>query len=121
MTNGQTFRKSLWCSGAPSVKTRSRNAMVAESEGEGESAIAIAALRFIAQTPEYLERFLSLTGMEAQSIRHAAGEPGFLLGVLDYLLGDEPLLLDFAKHFEIDPSAVQVARNVLAHGSEQFP
>jgi uncharacterized protein DUF3572 len=103
------------------VKNRSRNAPVARAGGESAHALAIGALGFIAQTPEYLERFMALTGIEAQSIRRAAREPGFLLGVLDHILGDETLLLAFAKESEIDPRAVQVARNVLAHGSDEFP
>jgi hypothetical protein len=100
------------------MKNMSRNGTVAQAEGESAYTIAVAALRFIAQSPEYLERFLNLSGIDAQSIRQAAREPGFLLGVLDHLLADEPLLLAFAKEGEIDPRAVQVARDVLAYGSD---
>ena len=76
--------------------------------------VAIAALCFIAAEPERLGRFLALTGIGPESIREAAGEPGFLLGVLDYLTADETLLLAFANQDGIDPEQVVQARDVLA-------
>ena len=85
---------------------------------QAEAALAIAALGFIANDPERLERFLSLTGIDPQAIRAAAGEPGFLLGVLDHLASDESLLLAFAQEREIDPDEVRVARSVLAGHEE---
>jgi len=81
---------------------------------DAASALAIAALTFIAAEPERLGRFLALSGIGPESIRAAARDPGFLLGVLDHLLGDEPLLLAFANENEIDPQDVQRARSVLA-------
>jgi Protein of unknown function (DUF3572) len=81
---------------------------------DAASALAIAALTFIAAEPERLGRFLALSGIGPESIRTAARDPGFLLGVLDHLLGDEPLLLAFANENEIDPQDVQRARSVLA-------
>jgi len=69
-------------------------------------ALAIAALTFIAGEPERLGRFLALTGIGPESIRAAAHEPRFLLGVLDHLAGEEPLLLAFA--------AVMQARDTIA-------
>jgi Protein of unknown function (DUF3572) len=86
---------------------------------ETARALAIEALQFIAQDPERLGRFLSLSGIEPQSIREAAREPGFLLGVIEHLLGDESLLLAFANQNEIDPGDLRRARDVLAsqHGN----
>ena len=52
--------------------------------------VAIQALSFLAQEPEQLERFLSLTGLTPDSLRDAAREPNFLLGVLDHLAGARP-------------------------------
>ena len=83
---------------------------------EAATELAIAALSFIASEPEQLGRFLSLTGIGPESIRAAAREPGFLLGVLDHLAGDEALLLAFANQNEIDPETVRRARDVLAGG-----
>jgi len=77
-------------------------------------ALAISALSFIASEPERLCRFLALSGIRTESIRAAAREPGFLLGVLDYLTSDETLLLEFANQNDIDPEHVAIARDVLA-------
>ena len=91
------------------------------SQQESARAVAIAALHFVAQDTEQLGRFLSLSGIEPYSIRVAAKEPEFLLGVVEHLLGDESLLLAFANQHEIDPGAVQHARDVLAGGSGEPP
>ncbi len=83
--------------------------------------LAIAALGFIAGEPERLGRFLALTGIGPESIRAAAREPNFLLGVLDHVAGDESLLLAFAQHAEVDPDEVARARDALARGRPQVP
>ena len=83
--------------------------------------LAIAALGFIAGEPERLGRFLALTGIGPKSIRTAAREPDFLVGVLDHLASDEQLLRAFAEQNEFDPEQVMQARELLAgappHGS----
>ena len=80
---------------------------------EAATELAVAALSFLAGDYERLERFLALTGLGPQSLRAAAREPSFLLGVLDHVAGDETLLLAFAKENEIAPEAVRRARDVL--------
>jgi hypothetical protein len=86
------------------------------SEGRKEAAteLAIAALGFLAGEHARLERFLALTGLGPQSLRSAAREPSFLLGVLDHVAGDEILLLAFANESGIDPEDVGRARDALA-------
>jgi hypothetical protein len=81
---------------------------------EAATSVAIAALTFIADEPERLDRFLALTGVDPADIRLAAREPGFLLGVLEYLASDEALLVAFANQNDIDPDEVMRARDVLA-------
>jgi Protein of unknown function (DUF3572) len=81
---------------------------------EAAVALAIAALSFIAGEPERLGRFLAMTGIGPESIRASAREPHFLLGVLDYLASDEPLLIEFANQNGFDPEHVTRARDVLA-------
>jgi len=76
--------------------------------------LAIAALGFIAGEPERLGRFLAMTGIGPDSIRAAAREPRFLLGVLDHLAADELLLLAFAAENGIDPGEVIKARDTMA-------
>jgi hypothetical protein len=76
--------------------------------------LAIQALSFLADEPERIERFLALTGIESQSLRDAAREPNFLLGVLEHLAGDERLLQQFSDQEEITPETVTRARDLLA-------
>ncbi len=76
--------------------------------------LAIAALTFIAEEPERLGRFLAMTGIGPESLRAAARDPEFLLGVLEYIAGDEALLMAFATQQEIDPEDIGRARDVLA-------
>jgi hypothetical protein len=54
-----------------------------------------------------------LSGIGPESLRAVAGEPDFLLGVLDHLAGDDALLQDFANQSGINPDAVMAAREVL--------
>src|SRR5262245_10011713 len=77
--------------------------------------LAIRALGFIAAEPQQLGRFLSLTGIGPDSIRTAAREPGFLLGVLDHLASDERLLLAFAEQSGVAPEDIGQARAILAN------
>jgi len=83
--------------------------------------LAIQALSFLAEEPERLGRFLAFTGIEAQSLRDAAREPNFLLGVLDHLAGDERLLSEFATLKEIAPEIVTSARDLLAGAPPATP
>src|SRR5258705_10938678 len=81
--------------------------------------LAIAALGFIAGEPERLGRFLAMTGIGPDSIRAAAREPQFLLGVLDHLAADEPLLLAFAAGNASEPrQELKVAASPAAAGLE---
>jgi hypothetical protein len=77
-------------------------------------AVAIAALGFIAGEPERLGRFLAVTGIGPESIRQAAREPHFLVGVLDHIAADEPLLMAFTAENQFDPNEVMRARDALA-------
>ena len=63
------------------------DSMTNEPQRENAEALAIRALGFVAADPELLPRFLAISGIEAQSIRQAAREPGFLAGVLQFILG----------------------------------
>src|SRR5436853_1543012 len=85
-----------------------------KQQQEAAAALAVTALGFIAGEPERLGRFLAMTGIGPDSIRAAAREPQFLLGVLDHLAADEPLLLAFAAENAIDPGEVVMARDTMA-------
>jgi Protein of unknown function (DUF3572) len=76
--------------------------------------VAIAALGFLADDPERLERFLALSGLGPHNLREAAAEPKFLSAVLDYVTGDEQLLIAFATREGQRPEAIVRARVALA-------
>ncbi|TWG99051.1 uncharacterized protein DUF3572 [Mesorhizobium sp. J18] len=83
-------------------------------------AVAISVLGFIAGDGELLQRFLAITGIEASQIRHAASEPGFLAGVLNFVLAHEPTLLRFAEESGTDPSLVGQALRALPQGDDSY-
>ena len=77
-----------------------------EVPGEAAESLAIQALAFLAADDARLGRFLAVTGIGPQDIRAAANEPQFLAGVLEYLTGDEPLLLEFAAQAGASPTEI---------------
>jgi hypothetical protein len=80
---------------------------------QAAEALAIQALTFLGEDPERFGRFLATSGISPDSLRASAHEHGFLAGVLDYLLGDEPLLLAFAAAADVAPAHVEKARAAL--------
>jgi len=82
--------------------------------------IAIAALGHIAADPELLPRFLAITGIEPHSIREAAEQPGFLAGVLHFIVAHEPTLIAFAESAGIQPDAIVRAMRTLPQGDDRY-
>jgi hypothetical protein len=83
--------------------------------------LAVSALAFIAADSDRLNRFLNLTGLGPDNLRTAAADPAFLGSVLDYLVGDEELMVDFAADAGLKPEAVARAHAVLCGPSESEP
>jgi hypothetical protein len=83
-------------------------------------AMAVSALVFVANDPILLPRFLAITGIEASAIRDAAREPGFLAGVLHFILAHEPTLLAFAEHEGVAPGTVAAALKALPTGDDRY-
>ena len=75
--------------------------------------VAIRALGYIAADETLFERFLALTGFGAEDIRERVTDPGFLGGVLDFLLGDERLVIAFAEASDLAPEVPMMARRKL--------
>jgi hypothetical protein len=86
---------------------------------EAAEMLAVQALGFIAEEPQSLSRFLDTSGISADRIRAAAAEPGFLAGVLEYMLADENLLRAFADRAGIDPANVARASTALGGAWER--
>lgn len=98
----------------PPAKTARQGARDNGGGREHAETLAIAALSFLAEEPNRLGIFLALSGIGPELLREAAGEPHFLAGVLEHVVSDEKLLLDFAAHQGIDPFDVTRARQALA-------
>jgi hypothetical protein len=79
---------------------------------------AIAVLVWLAGEPELMGRFLALTGLEADNLRDAAREPGFLAGVLGFLMNHEPTLMDFCAASGTKPESVARAFQALGGAGE---
>ena len=83
--------------------------------------IAAEVLAWLAGDPELLGRFFALTGVGAGDIRSAAKDPGFLIGVLDFVMSHEPTLMAFANETGVKPErVVAAARTLNGPGAAEF-
>lgn len=87
---------------------------------EHAEAVAVRALGFVAGDPELLPRFLAITGIEAGAVRRAAAEPGFLAGVLQFILAHEPTLMRFCEETGTPPADVGKALKALPQGDDSY-
>lgn len=95
---------------------RQRSAKPPSLGREAAEGLAVDALVFLAADEDRLDRFLALTGLAPGDLRALSGSPGFLAGVLDHLMSDEPLLLAFAEEHRLDPTTVARAHHLLGGG-----
>ena len=89
-------------------------------DSDAAEQMAIAALSFVAADPVLMPRFLAISGIEAAQIRRAAREPGFLAGVLQFLMAHEPTLAAFCEASDIAPARVAAALRALPFGDDRF-
>lgn len=82
--------------------------------------MALNALGFLLNDGERTERFLSLSGLDAQAIRQGATDKAFLGGILDYLLADQTLLLIFTGERGLKPERVALLRRKLPGATLDF-
>jgi Protein of unknown function (DUF3572) len=80
---------------------------------DGAEWVAIHALTFLAGDENRLGRFLSLTGIGPADLARGRSEPQLQAAVLEYLLGDEPLLLEFSANASQPPETIQLAWDLL--------
>jgi hypothetical protein len=82
------------------------------TEVEAE-ALALSALAFLAEEPERLGRFLSLTGLGPDSLRAGLADPSVLAAIIGHLRGDESLLLVFSASAGVAPERLIEAEMLL--------
>lgn len=78
------------------------------------AAIALKALAFMARDDEVFGSFLQISGASPDSLKDGLGDRFFLAGVLEYLLSQEILLLEFCAHEKMDPASPKRAQAILA-------
>lgn len=83
---------------------------------ETAETLAARAFSYLAADEDLLPRFLAETGLSGAEIRSASSEPGFLAGVLEFLLQDESTLLAFAAADGMKPETIVAAHRALAGG-----
>jgi len=86
---------------------------VQQAPADAAQLLAIRGLTFVAEDADRLGRFLALSGVGPADIRARAADPAFLGGVLDYLLGDDALVVAFAEWARVAPETVARARRLM--------
>ena len=75
--------------------------------------LALEALAWLAGHPDGIARFLAVSGLEAGDLRRAVGDRELLGSVLDFLLANEPLLVEFCQNASMSSRSVHAARHQL--------
>jgi 2-hydroxychromene-2-carboxylate isomerase len=75
--------------------------------------LALEGLGWLAGEPDHIEKFLAQAGIDAATLRQAAGEPGTGVAVLDFLLAQDELLVRFCDSAGLQPRQVHAARAAL--------
>jgi hypothetical protein len=87
--------------------------MVMTATEEGAEILALQALGWLAGQEERMSRFLALSGLDLGTLRAEADSRDTQRAVLDFILSDEELLLDFCEMAQIAPKALPAYRHRL--------
>jgi hypothetical protein len=80
---------------------------------ENAEVLALEGLGWLAGQEDGIQRFLDQSGIDAATLRDAAGSPDMGVAVLDFLLANEDLLLGFCENAAISPKTLHLARHQL--------
>ena len=83
---------------------------------ENTLSLARDALIYLSQDADRIGRFLAVTGVGPVEIRERVEDPTFLAGVLDFILADDAMVVDFAETADIPPEEPARARRLLPGG-----
>lgn len=89
-------------------------------EKEQAETIALQALSFLAKEDDLLEQFLTNSGLTSDELRRRFNDPQLLGGVLDAILADDTLLLDFCNAVSLSPETLIKARRALPGGYDIY-
>ena len=71
--------------------------------------IADLCLTYLVSNPEQLADFMSITGISSSDLKRAAADGTLAIGLIDYVVQNEPLLLAICQSASISPDAVMRA------------
>jgi len=80
---------------------------------EDAQAIALRALAYVAENEDRLSRFLAASGISQNDVSGRLGDPAFLAGVLDFVLADDEMTVEFVNQINIDPMLPRLTRRKL--------
>lgn len=81
--------------------------------------LAIEAITFLFSHDELRDRFLSLSGLSPEDIKHNIESIDFLASILDFFIQFEPDLIALAEHQKIPPNDIIIAWRTLGGGKGQ--
>jgi hypothetical protein len=85
----------------------------AKKELPDPETLALMSLAHIAGDEALFARFFALSGLDQAGLKGRAADPAVLGGVLDFVLGDERLVLALAQNFDVPPETFAQARRRL--------
>ncbi|OJW51037.1 MAG: hypothetical protein BGO67_11930 [Alphaproteobacteria bacterium 41-28] len=85
-------------------------------KSEQAETIALQALSFLVRDDKLLSHFLMTTGLTPQELKKRIREPDLLGGVLDAILSNDTILLDFCNATSLSPETIVMARRALPGG-----
>ncbi len=84
--------------------------------GERAATLALAALGWVLEDGDRAQRYLDMTGMDADTLRAGLGNPAVLASTLDFLANHEPDLIRAAEALAVTPEELIAARHDLSPG-----
>jgi hypothetical protein len=85
------------------------NLKTSKQSGQDPQETAIAVLGWLAGEADMFSRFLALTGVEPAQVRNAVNDPGFLSGMLDFVMQHEPTAIAFCESSATHPDTLTAA------------
>jgi hypothetical protein len=89
--------------------------MAGQMTPQSAEALALKTLEFLANSPDNLDGFLAVTGINGYELRERAEEPVVLAAVVDFMLKNEGLLIEFCDTASIRSRDVHAALHVLTN------
>lgn len=78
-------------------------------------ALALKALEFLANSPDNLEMFMAATGINGDELRERLEEPTVLAAIIDFMLKNEGLLVEFCDATSIRAREIHLASHLLSN------